>query len=209
MKIRDINDALIKTKKHIFFNFRVSNKIKNEIVVIYFIRHVYIVESFKTKTLFDNDILNSKQIVFNVDKKIVIIDNCQNFVIKFNVINIDLSIKRIVRVNSIIKISIKFNVTISFKLRDKNNVLSIERNFMFVSKRIDRLNKNDDVLSHIINFVIENVLINNANTKNVFLFKNCHIDTIQKYEKKNCFLTKSKKISFAINFDFHKSTFRN
>ena len=200
MKIRDINDVLIKTKKHIFFNFRVSNTVKNKSTIICFIRHVYIVESFKIKILFDNNILSFDQIVFNVDKKIVIIDNCQDFIIKFNVINMNSSIKRVVRVSVVTKISIKFNVIISFKMRDKNNALSIERDFMFVFKRIDRLKKNDDVLSHIINVVIEIVLINNVSIENVFISKNCHIDTIQKYEEKNCFLVKHKKVFFVCEF---------
>ena len=78
MKIRDINNILIKTKKYIFFNFCVSNTMKNKSTIICFIRHVYIFESFKIKILLDNDILNFEQIVFNVDKKIVIIDNCQD-----------------------------------------------------------------------------------------------------------------------------------
>ena len=197
MKIRDINDVLIETKKHIFFNFRVSNTMKNKSTIICFIRHVYIVKSFKIKILLDNDILNSEQIVLNVDKKIVTIDNCQDFIIKFNVINMNFSIKRVVRVSVVIKISIKFNVVISFKMRDKDNALLIERNFMFVSKRIDRLKKDDNVLSHIINFVIEIVLINNVNIENVFISKNCHIDTIQKYQKKRLFFNETEESIFC------------
>ena len=80
---------------------------------------------------------------------------------------------------------------------------------MFISKRIDRLNKNDDVLFHIINVFIEIVLINNVNIENVFLFKNNHIDIIHEYKEKNCFVLESKETSFAVNFDNHKSISRN
>ena len=187
MKIRDIDDVLIKTKKHILLNFRIFDKMKNKLAIACFTRRVYIIESFKTKILLSKNILNSKQIVFNVDKKIVTINNYQDFVVKVNVINADSSIKCVVRVNFVIKISIKFNITVSFKLCDKNNFLSIERNLMFISKRIDWLNKNNNILSHIIDAITEIILINNVNTENVFLFKNCHIDTIQKYEKKIAF----------------------
>ena len=209
MKIRDIDDALIETKKHISLNFRIFGKMKSKPAVICFIRHVYIVESLKTKILLNNDVFDSKQIVLNVDKKVVTINSCQNLVIKLNVINADSSVKRVVRVSFAIKISARFSVTVSFKLRDKDSFLSAERNFIFISKRIDRLNKNDDILSHIIDAITEVVLINNVSTEDVFLSKNCHIDTIQKYEKEDCFLAESKEASLVANFDSHKSASRN
>ena len=77
-----------------------------------------------------------KQIILNLDKKKIIIDNCQNFIIELNVINRDIFIKRQMRVNDVIRISIRFCVIISFKLRDKFK-LSKDKNFMFLSQRID------------------------------------------------------------------------
>ena len=68
-----------------------------------------------------------------------IIENYKNIKIQFNIINANSQIKRVVHVNEIIKISIKSIFTISFKLRDKNN-LFIKRDFMFTSTRIERLN---------------------------------------------------------------------
>ena len=62
----------------------------------------------------------------------MIIDNCQNFIIKLNVANRDISIKRQMRVNDVIKISTRFCVIISFKLRDKFK-LSNDKDFMFIS----------------------------------------------------------------------------
>ena len=64
-------------------------------------------EKTKNKFFLNNDILNSKRININVNKQIIIIENCKNIKIQFNVINVKFSIKRVIRVNEIIKISIK------------------------------------------------------------------------------------------------------
>ena len=117
----------------------------------------------------------------------MIIDNCQNFIIKLNVVNRDISIKRQMKINDVIKISTRFCVIISFKLRDKFK-LSNDKNFMFISQRIDRLNFENDVLSYIVDVYTTIIQIRNINVDDIFLSKNCRINTIQKYEKKDCYL---------------------
>ena len=125
LKIRDLNDSLLKTKKYFFIKFRIFDEIDDKTSIIFFIRYIYIVESLKTKIFVNKNILNFENIVFNVEKKFVIINNCQNLIVKFNVTNNEFSIKRVVRFNFAIKISTKSTVFISFKLRDKKNKLRL------------------------------------------------------------------------------------
>ena len=113
----------------------------------------------------------------------MIIDNCQNCIIDFNMINRDIFVKRQMKINDVIKISTCFYVIISFKLRDKFK-LSKNKNFMFLSQYINRLNFENDVLLYIVDVNTTIMQIRNINIENVFLFKNCRINTIQKYEKK-------------------------
>ena len=87
---------------------------KNAIVI--FIKKIYIVKKLKTKILLNNDILDSEQISINVEKQVLTIDNCKNIKIQLNVTNTNSSIKRVVRVNEIIKISVKSITTESFRL---------------------------------------------------------------------------------------------
>ena len=190
--------------------FRVSKLTSNEITftIVCFTRHVYIVDNLKTKMLLSNDILKSKQIILNLNKKKIIIDNCQNCIIDLNVINRDIFVKQQVKINDIIKISTRFCVIISFKLRDKSK-LSKNKNFMFLSQRIDRLNFENDVLSHIVDVNTTIMQIRNINIENVFLFKNCRINTIQKYEEKNCYVINIEHTHLTIDFDNNKSTFIN
>ena len=157
---------------------------ENAIVTI--IRQIYIMKKLKTNFFFDNDILNSKRINININKQIIIIENYKNIKIQFNVNNANLQIKRVIRVNEIIKISIRSIFTIFFKLREKNNLL-IERDFMFTFSRIERLNSNENVFFHIIDAYTKMIQINNVNSENVYIFKNTRLKFVQKYEKKMLF----------------------
>ena len=130
---------------------------------------------------------------------------------KFNVKNVDFSIKKIIRFNNATKISIRFNIIISFKLRDKN-ILSIERDFMFIFQRIDRLNFVDDVFSHIVDVYTFVIHVMNVNIEEIFIFKNSKLNIIQNYAEKEYFLAIQKNVDLAINFDNHRfvsSVFRN
>ena len=81
------------------------------------------------------------------------IDNCKNIITSLKIINRDTSIKRIIKINDVIKISIHSIIIISFKLRDKIN-LSNDKNFIFVFKRVDRLNAKNDIMFHIVDAYI-------------------------------------------------------
>ena len=125
-------------------------------------------------------------------------------IVKLNVKNDDFSIKRVIRINNNTKISTRFNIIISFKLRDKNS-LFIDRNFMFISQRIDRLKFVDDVFSHIVDVRIFVIQIMNVNTKKIFIFKNNKLNIISNYEKKKCFFVNQKNANLIVNFDNHRS----
>ena len=135
----------------------------------------------------------------------MIIDNCQNFIIKLNVINRDVFVKRQIKVNDVIKISIRSYIIILFKLRDKFR-LSNNKDFMFISQRIDRLDFENNVLSHIVDVYTTIEQICNINVNDIFLFKNCRINIIQKYKKKNCYLVNIEHAHLTIDFDNYKST---
>ena len=207
LKIRNIDDVVVAITIYISLIFRIFDVTaddKNAIAI--FIRKIYIVKELKTKIFLSNNIFDSEQISINVEKQVLIIDSCKNIKIQFNVTNTNSSIKRVARVNEVIKISIKSITTISFKLRDKNS-LFIERDFMFTSLRIERLNHDEDVLSHIIDVHIEVMQMHNINSKDVYIFKNTRLELVQKYEEKNGYLANAKYAHLAINA--HKFASRN
>ena len=207
LKIRDIDDVVVIITIYISLIFRILDVTTDDRnVIAIFIKSIYIMKKLKTKILLSNDILDSKQINIDVEKQIVTIESCKNVKVQLNVTNTNSSIKRVIRVSEFIKISIKSATTISFKLRDKNS-LSIERDFMFTSARIDRLDQNEDVLSHIIDAHIEIIQMHNIHSKNVYIFKNTRLDLVQEYEKERCYLANAKYAHLTVNA--HKSASRN
>ena len=203
LKMREIDDVSIEAKIYIVFRFRMSNTDENDKSTIeIFTRRVFIVKHLKTKIFFDNDIFESKQMNINVEKKILIIDSCKSLVVQFNLINFESQIKRIVRVNETMKISVNFATIISFKFREKS-ALSTNRDFMFHFAKIARLRNEDDILSHIIDAHTRVIQIHNTNFEDVFISKNSRLKIVQEYEKEDCYLISQKYVNLIVNV--HKS----
>ena len=138
LKINDIDFVVVKINEHIFINFTILNEINEKSINVTFIRHVYIVKNFKTNIFLSNDILKSKNIVFHVNKKIII-ENCDNFFVSLIVITKnEKCVKRIVRTQTNTIISIHFCFAISIKIRHRK--LS-NRDLMFNFEHIERLDK--------------------------------------------------------------------
>ena len=113
----------------------------------------------------------------NLKNQKIIIENCKHIIMSLKIINKNSSIKQIIKINNIIKILINFITIIFFKLRDKFNLLN-ERDFMFVSQRVKRLNIKNNITLHIVNVYIVVVQIRNVNFENVFLFKNIKLKIV-------------------------------
>ena len=203
MKMRGLKNALFTTAEHFPINFNIpSQTVDGSPAITNFTSHVYIIGKFKPKMLIKNNILNPEIMIANIGKTHLTIGSCKNMTIKFNMKNINPPVKRIVRSNKLMRISAKFYSAIFFKLRGKNG-LPPGRDFMFIAKKIDQLGNNGDVFSHIVDAHTAMVQIINANTENVYLFKNNKLNTIYKYEKK-CYLTKAENVFLTINFGNHK-----
>ena len=209
VKIRDIENFTFSSTKYISIIFEVFDKfVDGELIIINFTRHVYIVDNLKIKMFINNDILDSKKMIIDLNKQQMTIDSCKNIITSLKIINRDTSIKRIIKINDVIKISVHSVIIISFKFRDKID-LSNDKNFMFVFKRIDRLNVENDIMFHIVDAYTIVVQVRNVNSNNVYLFKNIKLKVVQKYEKEKCYFVVSKDVHLTTNFDNHKSAFRN
>ena len=70
IKIRDINDVILSTNQYIILNFKISDTtINDKSIIASFSRRIYLVNKLKTKILIENDILNTKRIVLNLNKE--------------------------------------------------------------------------------------------------------------------------------------------
>ena len=88
------------------------DELNDKSTIVTFTKNVNIINELKIKMFLNNDIFELKNIVFNIDKNITIIDNCQNFIILFIVINCNFLMKRLTKILDNFKISINFIITI-------------------------------------------------------------------------------------------------
>ena len=196
LKIHDIDFVVVKVNEYLFIDFTISNEMNEKMINVTFIRHVYIVKNFKTNIFLSNDILKSKNIVFHVDKRKIIIENCDNFFVSLIVIIKDEErVKRIVRTQTNAIISTHFCFAISIKIRDRK--LS-NRDLMFNLEYIERLDKKNEVFAHIIDVDFFIIQVKNIINESVIIKRSKRLNTLAEYEKKNCYLVSSKIRHFAV-----------
>ena len=66
---------MFNNKKYFFVKFKIFDKINDKLTIINFIKNVNIINKLKTKMFLNNNIIKSKNIIFNVDKDIITINN--------------------------------------------------------------------------------------------------------------------------------------
>lgn len=77
IKIRDIENINFNTIEYLLINFRILNTIVDDnLIIINFIKHFYVVDNLKIKILLSNNILEFEQIILNIFKKQLIIESC-------------------------------------------------------------------------------------------------------------------------------------
>ena len=146
-----------------------------------------------------NNILKSKEIILNINKNILNINSCDNFVtLLIVIIREKKRIKHVVRLQTIIIILIHFCLAISIKMR--NNKLFVDRNFMFNFTDINRFDKKNGVFSHIVNVNFFVIQIKNVINQSIAIIKNKRLNILIKYEKKSCYFVTLKMRYFVVEF---------
>ena len=70
VKIRNIENFTFNNTKYILIIFEIFDKfVDDKSIIINFIRYIYIVNNLKIKMFMNNDILDSKKIIINLNKK--------------------------------------------------------------------------------------------------------------------------------------------
>lgn len=121
----------------------------------------------------------------------LIIGDCKNITVKFNIKNIGPPTKRVVRFNGIIN-QIQFNCPVQITRR-KRWFTDMPKFHVHLEKKLI----NWETLVVNVHTVI--IQIKNINSKNDYLPKNNKLNIVQKY-KKNCYLTSAENVSLAVSF---------
>ena len=206
LKINDIESASLFISKKIALNFTIFDEADDESVRACFIRYVYIVDDLKTKLLISNDILNSKDMMFHVNKNKLTIKSCDNFTTSLHVtFKKSERVKRAVR--SLAIIIILFHLCAAVLMKYKDEKLSHDRDFMFNFHDVDRFDVEKKMFSHIMNVNFCFVQIRNTTDKSVFIIKSERLNILMKYKEKDCYLVGS-EIRHLIVEDWKKKTLK-
>ena len=76
IQICEINNVVLDNKKYLFVKFRIFDEVNSKLTIINFIKNVNIVNELKAKMFLNNNIIESKNIMFNIDKNITTINSC-------------------------------------------------------------------------------------------------------------------------------------
>ena len=88
-------------------------------------------------------------------------------------------------------------MSIFIKFRDSK--LFVDRNIIFNSNYIKRLNKENDLFFYIVNVNFCVVQMKNVTNVLITIIKNKRLNTLIDYEKKNCYLINSKVRHLAVD----------
>jgi hypothetical protein len=178
LTIRDIESNIHEIKKYV--NFSIYLLIKddsNKMTKIH--RKMHLIESLKANMLIDNDILESKEFIINVQEKKTIIRNCQNLIIDVKIHQRESFVRRNVVSQFAIVISSESYVKIFYKIKD----LLSNRDFLFESFSEVSVS----IYAHVIDVRITDVIIRNESAKSMKISKNFKLEVTQKIQYDDCF----------------------
>ena len=164
-------------------------------------REIHLIENLKANMLFENDVINSKKIVFDVAKKFVVISNT-DVIIALKSRLIKNVILKLVHLRKSIVVSVRIEIIVDVH----NACLLKSRNFLF--------ELNNDVIelimyAYLVDAFTFSILIRNDKNYSVKIFKNARLDKIIEIDFSNVFqIEANENVRFLIIRQF-KATHRD
>ena len=150
--IKRINNKIIRINKYATISIYVRNTLNDLIRTIYFIIKIHIMNDLKINIFIDINIITSKEMLMNLNAKILILIKYQKLQTLIDVIiKSNLYFKRIIRFKFIIFITSNIIVKISIIYNNKN---FNNKDFLFKSNCAQNLRLIDKIFIHIVNITI-------------------------------------------------------
>ena len=94
---------------------------------------MYLVNELRVNILININIQESKNMTISISKRCFLINNCVEFIIIINIIDVEKRVDRLIRIKKIISLSFYSIINVSIQIRN-NFDLSIDKNYIFHSK---------------------------------------------------------------------------
>ena len=167
---------------------------------------MHLINELQINLLININIQKSKNITISIFKRRFYIDNCVEFIVTINIVNVEKRIDRLIRIKKIIFLSFYFITNVFIQIRD-NFCLSIDKNYMFYSKINFELKSKNNVYFHIVNVDISIIQIRNIINEIYISSRHVKLNQVFNYEKKNCYIITQKNAHLIIKFK--KQIFKN
>ena len=164
----------------VFIYFVDKNTVDKKIKTC-FRREIHIVDDLKTNMLIENDIIDSKNFIINLNNKTVRINNC-DVIVSIEIRSLKIStIQLSIHLKKIIIVSIHAELTIFIYCM--KSILFVVRDFLFESKVINQLS----IYVHLIDAIIETIIVRNDNDMSIQISRNMRLNKITELKYFNVF----------------------
>jgi hypothetical protein len=169
--VRDIDANVHETKKYVNFSiYLLSKEDFNKMTEIH--REMHLMKELKTNMLINNDILESEEIIIDVQQKRITIRNCESMIIEIKIHQREFFVRRNVINQFVNLISSEAYVKISYKIIE----LFSNRDFLFESSSEMSI----FIYAHVIDVWTTDVIVRNESAKSMKISRNFKLEIAQK-----------------------------
>ena len=190
LSVRDINNTIHSFREYIVVDVFMNDYIVDEdgkqtSIIDKFLVKIHIVDDLKINLLLRNDVLKIQRATININAQTITLISCNNFVVSINtIVKKNFDQKRIMRIKVDFKMSAEITMKISIFFHDS---LSENRDFLFESQCQQSLDHENDVFAHIIDAVMNHVMMRNISQLSITLRKRFRLDTLINYNQQECY----------------------
>ena len=186
--MREINDNVIKNDEFIIIRvaFKNVNNKKHSIKSVITTK-LHVIDDFDANFLLNNDILISKDMIVDLNRRRLIMNNCENLKISIKMkTRKNFHVKRIIWAKQAYIVMFDEIIKISIIWRDRN--LSNDRDLLFESNCPHYLKHENDFYASIVNVNFSKILVKNIIETSITLIKQIQLSTVTEYNQIECYL---------------------
>jgi hypothetical protein len=157
---------------------------------------MHLVDNLKINVLIEVDVMSSKQMIIDCDKKLLMISTCNDFETDVCISRKSQITNRVVRAIVKTMISSESIVTISIRIRERN--LSENRDYSFFLKSQRQLSSENEFFNHVMRLKMIEMQVRNIAKISCVILKNFEIDSLHDYKKKETYHAAFKNKHLAI-----------
>ena len=197
MSIRDVNEKIVKIDEFVIVKLYFDDTLIDQIITSAMKIKIHFIDDFAINLLLDNDILYFQNIIVNLQKQKLFIDNCQKFEMFLKMQTRQKShVKRIVKTRDAFTMTSKQLIEMFVNFHD---YLFNDRDFLFESQCQYDFDFENEIYTHVVDVNLSRILMRNTINLSIILTRRIKLDTIIEYNQTSCYLTISNDVDKIVN----------